>query len=280
MRIALGLEYDGTEFCGWQTQHEVSTVQQHVEAALTQIAAHPIQVSCAGRTDAGVHACAQVIHFDTTALRSLRSWVLGSNANLPRAISTLWALEVGPDFHARFSATARIYRYVILNRPTRAGLWASKVSWDCESLNTDAMRIAAQTLLGEHDFSSFRAAGCQAKSPVRHLSHLSITRHHDFLFVDVEANAFLQHMVRNIVGVLLEIGHGERPIEWAQEVLLMRDRTKAGVTAPPTGLYLVGVRYPDRFFLPNPLQHLPFAATTEAWPSTSVHSNRGMSLKG
>jgi tRNA pseudouridine38-40 synthase len=256
VRIALALEYDGADYCGWQTQDDVSTLQHHVEEAITQVAAHPIQVFCAGRTDAGVHACAQVVHFDTTAIRSPRSWMLG-----PRAISVLWAQEVSNDFHARFSATARLYRYVILNRETRPGLWSGKVSWICGDLDVAAMHAAAQTLLGEHDFSSFRAAGCQAKSAVRTLIRLDVTRHGDLIFVDVEANAFLQHMVRNIVGLLLEIGRGERPTDWAHTVLMMRDRTKAGVTAPPTGLYLVGVRYPAIHQLPNPVQSLPFDRT-------------------
>ncbi len=258
MRIALGIEYDGSDFCGWQTQRGVETVQPLVEAAVTRVAAHPVHIFCAGRTDAGVHACAQVVHFDTTAIRTERAWMLGTNANLPRSISVLWACEIGKEFHARFSATARFYRYVILNRVTRPGLWAGRVSWDCREIDVDAMRVAALDLIGEHDFASFRAAGCQARNPVRNLVRLELSRRGEMIFVDVEANAFLHHMVRNIVGVLQDIGHGDRPTGWARQVLDTCDRTQAGMTAPADGLYLVGVRYPPRYRLPNPVQSMPF----------------------
>jgi len=266
VRIALGVEYDGSGFYGWQTQDGIATVQPTLEAALAYVAAHPIQVHCAGRTDSGVHACGQVVHFDATAVRTARSWVLGANANLPRSVSVLWAHAVEPIFHARFSATARIYRYVILNRATRSGLWANKVSWDCRSLDTDAMAIAAHALVGEHDFSSFRAAGCQARHPVRRVVRLDVSRHGDMIFIDVEANAFLHHMVRNIAGVLLQIGYGERPVDWSDQVLAARDRKQGGVTAPADGLYFVGVRYPTRYRLPGPPSRLPFESATAGDP--------------
>lgn len=274
VRIALGVEYDGSGFCGWQTQAGVDTIQPTLEAALAFVAAHPIRVHCAGRTDSGVHACGQVVHFDATAVRAARSWVLGANANLPRSISVLWAHIVEPKFHARFSATARIYRYVILNRATRSGLWDGKVSWDCRPLDTDAMATAASALVGEHDFSSFRAAGCQARHPVRTIVRLDVSRHDEMIFIDVEANAFLHHMVRNIAGVLLEIGHGERPLDWSKQVLAARDRKQASITAPASGLYFVGVRYPPRYLLPNPASKLPFESAAmrgEPMPIPDAH---------
>lgn len=252
MRIALGLEYDGTAFSGWQTQSHARAVQPCVETALTAVADEPIRVFCAGRTDAGVHASGQVVHFDTDAVRSPRAWMLGTNAHLPREISVLWAQPVPDHFNARFSARARAYRYVIANRPTRAALWAGKMTWECRALDAQAMAEAACSLLGEHDFSSFRAAGCQSKHPVRTLNAISVRRLREVVTIDVEANAFLQHMVRNMVGALLEIGRGERPIEWLAALLAARDRTQGGMTAPPSGLYFMRVVYPDEFGLPDP----------------------------
>ena len=251
MRIALGIEYDGGGFAGWQLQEsEVRTVQGSVEQALSQVADRPVRVVCAGRTDAGVHATAQVVHFDTDAERSMRSWVYGANANLPKSVSVQWARPVAGDFHARFSAVRRRYRYVILNREVRPTFLAWRVAWEYRPLNEALMRQAAQLLVGEHDFSAYRAVACQAKSPVRNLYELKVSRDRDMVILDLEANAFLHHMVRNIVGVLMDIGAGKQPPAWAGEILESRDRTLGGVTAPPHGLYLTGVGYPAHFDLP------------------------------
>lgn len=251
MRVALGIEYDGSDFAGWQLQEAgVRTVQGSVEQALSQVADHPLRVICAGRTDAGVHATAQVVHFDTEAERSPRSWVYGANANLPKSITVQWARVVAEDFHARFSAVRRRYRYVILNRELRPSFLAGRVSWEYRPLNEVRMAEAARFLVGEHDFSAYRAVGCQAKSPVRTLYKLNLRRDRDLLILDLEANAFLHHMVRNIAGVLMDIGAGKRPPVWAREVLETRDRTLGGITASPHGLYLTGVVYPARFGLP------------------------------
>ncbi len=252
MRIALGIEYDGSQFSGWQAQrHAVRTIQACVEAAVSTVAAHPIRVQCAGRTDAGVHACGQVVHFDTEASRSSRSWTLGTNANLPQDISVCWAEAVPVAFHARFSAVARSYRYVIANRATRGALWANKMAWEHRPLEVDAMTRAVPHLLGEHDFPSVRAAGCQAHHAVRTIRRLRVLRDRDLVLVEVEANGFLQHMVRNIVGTLLVIGRGEQPPEWLGRVLAARDRSQAAMTAPPGGLYLTHVDYPGHFQLPT-----------------------------
>lgn len=252
MKIALGLEYDGAGFRGWQTQRDARTVQSCLEAALSRVAARPIGVHCAGRTDAGVHAYQQVAHFETLAERSPRAWALGTNANLPPDISVIWAIPVPDDFHARYTATARSYRYVICNRTTRTALWARKVTWDCRAIAVEPMAHAAEYLCGTHDFSSFRAAGCQAQHAVRTVIALTVTRADEYILFDIEANAFLQHMVRNIVGTLLEIGRSERPPSWALEVLSAQDRTLAGATAPADGLYFLGARYPAHFGLPAP----------------------------
>ena len=251
MRIALGIEYDGSDFAGWQLQEgEVRTVQGSVEQALSTVADHPVRVICAGRTDAGVHATAQVVHFDTHAERGMRSWVYGANANLPKSVSVQWARPVSDEFHARFSAVRRRYRYVILNREVRPTFLAWRVAWEYRPLNEALMRQAAQLLVGEHDFSAYRAVACQAKSPVRNLYELKVSRDRDMVILDLEANAFLHHMVRNIAGVLMDIGAGKQPPAWAGEILESRDRTLGGVTAPPHGLYLTGVGYPAHFDLP------------------------------
>ncbi|MEN9725727.1 MAG: hypothetical protein RL434_93 [Pseudomonadota bacterium] len=252
MKIALGLEYDGAVFSGWQRQHHARTVQACLEEALSRVANHPVTTWCAGRTDAGVHALGQVVHFETEAVRTLRAWVLGTNANLPREVAVRWAVEVAPDFNARFSATARAYRYLILNQPTRLALWARHATWELRPLDAPRMHLAAQALVGEHDFSSFRAAGCQAHHPVRTVHHISVSREGSQVVLLVRANAFLQHMVRNFTGVLLAIGRGERPVAWTGELLAARDRTQAGVTAPPQGLYLTHVDYPPHFGIPPP----------------------------
>lgn len=250
-RIALGLEYDGSAFSGWQSQAHAQGVQSVVEAALSNVADHTIEVIAAGRTDAGVHAAMQVVHFDTLAQRSERGWVLGANTNLPPQVSALWAREVPDAFHARYSAQARRYRYVILNRMSRPALAAQRVCWVRDPLDAERMHRAAQSLVGEHDFTSFRAAECQARTPMRLVHEITVVRRGEFIVLAVMANAFLHHMVRNIAGVLLAIGSGDRPVEWAAEVLAARDRTKGGITAPAAGLYLAGVRYSPSLALPS-----------------------------
>jgi len=251
MRIALGIEYDGSDFAGWQSQEGgLRTVQGSVEQALSTVADRPVRAVCAGRTDAGVHATAQVVHFDTDAERSLRAWQYGANANLPKGVSVQWVRVMDDAFHARFSAVRRRYRYVILNREVRPTFLAWRVAWEYRPLDAVRMQEAAQYLIGEHDFSAYRAVACQAKSPVRSLYQLIVTRDRDLVFLDLEANAFLHHMVRNIAGVLMDVGAGKRPPVWAREVLETRDRTLGGITAPPHGLYLTGVDYPAHFALP------------------------------
>lgn len=251
MRLALGIEYDGFDFCGWQIQEGVRTVQASVEEALSKVANHPIRVACAGRTDTGVHSLGQVIHFDTDAIRSERSWIYGANANLPKKVSVQWARPVAEDFHARFSAMSRRYRYVIFNRPVRPTFLAWRVAWEYRPLDEMRMGQAASYLIGEHDFTSYRAQACQAKHPVRTIQQLDVYKKDDLIVIDVEANGFLHHMVRNIAGVLITIGAGERPALWAKEVLEARDRTIGGITAPPHGLYFMEVKYPERFTIPR-----------------------------
>lgn len=251
MRIALGIEYAGNNFFGWQLQDQRPTVQASVEAALSKVANHPVKAVCAGRTDTGVHALGQVIHADVTAQRSMRSWILGANANLPQDVSVLWAQPVDDKFHARFSAQARHYRYVILNRLTRPALLAKRVTWEYKPLDIERMQAAGNYLLGTHDFSSYRAVACQAKTPVRTISRLKVSRVDEQMIIEISANAFLHHMVRNIAGVLMTIGSGEQVPEWARTVLEARDRTEGGVTAPAEGLYLCGVDYPDPYRFPK-----------------------------
>ncbi len=251
IRIAMGLEYDGTAFHGWQLQDEARTVQAVVEAAVARVADHPVRVHCAGRTDRGVHAEGQVIHFDTQARRSERSWVLGTNVNLPPDVAVSWARPVDPAFHARFSAIARHYRYRILCRPTRSPLARDRAVWLHQDLDLERMRAAAALLVGEHDFSSFRALSCQAKSPVRRVHYCDWVQEGERLELRIGANGFLHHMVRNIVGVLAAIGRGEADPAWVEELLAIRDRTRGGVTAPPQGLYFVRADYPAAFALPQ-----------------------------
>lgn len=245
MRIAVGIEYDGTAYSGWQRQRSGVGIQQRVENAVAAVADERVDVVCAGRTDAGVHASGQVAHFDTSAERSERGWLLGVNSNLPDDINLTWVRPVPDDFHARFSATARSYRYRILNRLVRSALERHRAWWVHQSLDADAMHEAAQALIGEHDFSAFRAAGCQASTARREVTAISVVRNGDWLTLDVTANAFLQHMVRNITGTLVRIGAGEEPVAWAGDVLAGRDRTRGGIAAPPHGLTLVRVTYPD-----------------------------------
>jgi tRNA pseudouridine38-40 synthase len=250
MRVALGIEYDGTSYNGWQRQKNGIGVQQRLEEALALVANEPVEVVCAGRTDTGVHASGQVVHFDTSADRSDRGWLLGANTNLPPDISVSWVQFVSDDFHARFSATSRRYRYVILNRLQRSALHRHRAWWVHQPLDETIMHEAAQSLLGEHDFSAFRAAGCQANSAMRDLTSIGVARSGDWVTLDVTANAFLMHMVRNITGTLAAIGQGEQPVGWIREVLDSRDRTLGGVTAPPHGLTLIAVHYPGSFGIP------------------------------
>jgi tRNA pseudouridine38-40 synthase len=251
MRLALGIEYDGTDFSGWQRLSHGRTVQAALESELTFVAAEAIEVTCAGRTDAGVHARCQVVHFDTSAERSVRSWALGANSRLPGSVAVLWATPVAADFHARYSAVARRYRYAILNRPVRAALDARRVAWERLPLDAAAMHAAAQALIGEHDFSAFRAVSCQARSARRNVVELAVARNGEYIEIEIEANAFLHHMVRNVVGSLLMVGRGEQSIAWIGELLRGGDRTVAGPTAPPQGLTFLGPRYPARFELPD-----------------------------
>lgn len=257
-RIALGVEYDGHEYCGWQIQkHDPNSVQQVLEQALSAVANHPVRVICAGRTDTGVHASEQVVHFETTAERSERSWVYGANRNLPKSVCALWAKPVSEDFHARFSARRRRYLYVIFNRQVRPTYLAYRTTWEYRPLDEKKMHEAAQVLVGEHDFNAYRALGCQAKSPVRTIYELKVFRKGAYVFIDIEANAFLHHMVRNIAGVLMDIGAGKQPVEWAQQILHTRDRTQGGITAPPFGLYLTNVIYEDEHVIPRNDQSMP-----------------------
>jgi tRNA pseudouridine38-40 synthase len=259
MRIAALIEYDGSAFCGWQRQDHVHSVQQAVEEALARVADEPVHVTVAGRTDTGVHALGQVVHFDTTAVRSGHSWVRGANSHLPPQVALLWAGEVDGGFHARFSATGRRYHYVILNRPVRPTYLARRVTHEYRPLDVARMRVAAAHLVGRHDFTSFRAAECQAKSPVRELRALAVERHDEFVHLHAHANAFLQHMVRNIAGVLMAVGAGEREPDWVRAVLEARDRTRGGVTASPDGLYLRDIEYPEGCGVP------PLCRSTGLW---------------
>ena len=250
MRYALGIEYDGTGFLGWQRLPHGATVQAAVEKALSFVADHPVDVVCAGRTDSGVHAQCQVVHFDSDARRDERAWVLGGNGRVPDAIALRWARPVADDFSARYDARARRYRYRILDRPVRPAMLRLLVTWERRSLDAAAMHAAAQALVGEHDFSAFRTVQCQARHAVRSMHAVEVRRVGEEVHVEVEANAFLHHMVRNIVGSLLPVGRGERPVEWVGELLAGRARKVAGPTAPPQGLCFLGPRYPARHGLP------------------------------
>ena len=251
MRIALGIEYDGTAYNGWQRQRVGDGVQGHLENALTQVADEPIEVVCAGRTDAGVHATGQVVHFDANNERSERGWLLGANTNMPDDIAVTWAQPVSDEFHARFSALSRSYRYIILNCLVRSALNRHRAWWVYQPLDAERMHLAAQAIAGKHDFSAFRAAGCQAATARREIFSIAVTRVGDKIYLDVTANAFLQHMVRNIAGTLVAIGAGELPVEAMPRILDSRDRKQGGVAAPPHGLTLVSVAYPDEFRLPK-----------------------------
>jgi tRNA pseudouridine38-40 synthase len=251
MRIALGVEYNGSEFNGWQSQADGRTVQDNIQRSLSQIASKPVSVIAAGRTDTGVHALEQVIHFDTSTERPLGAWVRGVNALLPQSIAVLWAHPVPEEFHARFSAQARSYQYVLINRPARSAVHHGRVGWFHAPLDVNAMREAAQYLLGTHDFSALRAAECQAKSPVKNLDRLEIHQQGDTFIFDFTADAFLHHMVRNIVGCLVYVGKGKYPPIWMRQVLESRQRSLAAPTFAPDGLYLRQIKYDTKWKLPQ-----------------------------
>ena len=258
MKIAAVVEYRGSGFSGWQHQKHAGSIQQHVEAALSRVADHEVRVHCAGRTDSGVHALHQVIHFETGALRSEHSWVTGCNTYLSDDVCLVWSREIAEDFHARYSAIRRSYRYIIHNRKLRPALNHDLVTWEYQPLDVKLMQAAAADLVGEYDFTSYRAAGCQSKVPIREVQKLSVVRSGEYVVIDITANAFLQHMVRNIAGVLMAIGSGKESMGWAKRVLDACDRTKGGVTAPANGLYLTRVEYPDKYNIPGP--------AADSWP--------------
>jgi len=252
LRVALGIEYCGTAFHGWQSQAGGGTVQDALEAALREIAGVPLGVLCAGRTDAGVHATHQVVHFDTLVERPLTAWVRGVNSHLPEGVAVRWAQPVAAEFHARFSARGRRYRYLLLNRPQRPGLWQGRVGWFHWPLDLAVMQAASARLLGEHDFSAFRAADCQAKSPIKTMSRAEVRQCGNMFVFDFEASAFLHHMVRNLVGTLVHIGKGTQPPGWVDELLQMKDRKLAAPTFSPDGLYFRGPVYEPHWGLPDP----------------------------
>ena len=256
MRIALGLEYDGSRFQGWQTQPAGNTVQDTLEAGLAQISGEAVSVTCAGRTDSGVHARAQVVHFDSAAERPDSAWVRGVNGFLPEAVAVLWAQRVPADFHARYSARSRTYRYVLISRPVRPALAARYVGWTHARLDVAAMSEAARHLVGEHDFSAFRSSECQAKTPVRTIHELALEPRGERIDFVLRANAFLHHMVRNIIGTLVHVGKGARAAGWVREVLRSRDRSLAAATFGPEGLYLESVEYEPQWQLPQPAHTL------------------------
>lgn len=253
-RLALAVEYDGSGFLGWQRLSHGRTIQAELEKALSAVADAPIHTLCSGRTDAGVHALNQVVHFDTTAVRSARGWMLGSNSLLPRTVAVTWVGAVPADFHARFSARRRRYRYRIINRAVRPALLVDHLSWERRPLDADAMHTAAQALVGEHDFSAFRAMSCQARHARRRVHAVSVQREDEQVVIEIEANAFLQHMVRNIVGALLPVGRGDRATDWPAGMLASGQRELAAVTAPPQGLVFLGPRYPRGLGLPAALE--------------------------
>ncbi|WP_455816543.1 tRNA pseudouridine(38-40) synthase TruA [Pseudomonas cerasi] len=252
LKLALGIEYDGSCYYGWQRQQEVRSVQEKLEIALTKVANHPVEVVCAGRTDAGVHGTGQVVHFETTAQRKDAAWTLGVNTHLPADIAVRWVKAVPDDFHARFSATARRYRYMIYNQRLRPAILGGGITHFYHPLDVEKMQRAGQCLLGENDFTSFRAVQCQSRTPMRNVMHLNVSRHGAYVVVDIKANAFVHHMVRNIVGSLMEVGCGNQPEGWIAELLAAKDRKLAAATGRAEGLYLVAVDYPARFEIPCP----------------------------
>ncbi|WWO97178.1 MAG: tRNA pseudouridine(38-40) synthase TruA [Candidatus Dasytiphilus stammeri] len=250
-KIAICIEYDGTRYFGWQKQHNVPTIQNAVESALTMVANHSITTVVAGRTDAGVHSLAQIIHFETIAKRRIVSWTKGVNSYLPKDIAVRWMKNVPNYFHARFSALSRHYRYVIYNHMLRPALLNSRVLHYPIPLDYECMQRAGQYLLGENDYTTFRSLNCQSRTPWRNIMNLNVSQYSSYIIVDIKANSFLQHMVRNIVGCLIEIGSGKKPAEWMLQILSGKNRTLAASTAKPEGLYLVAIDYPEYFFLPK-----------------------------
>lgn len=250
LRYGAVVEYDGSQFCGWQRQVHCRAVQQQVEEALSSVANQPVSVVCAGRTDTGVHGWHQIIHFDTSAERNPRNWMMGANANLPAGIRLHWVKNMSAHFHARFSALSRTYRYLILNSSVKAALMHGGLSWCRYPLSVELMEAAAQALIGEQDFSAFRGAGCQSNTPMRDVKSVQVFQRGDIIAIEICANAFLLHMVRNIAGSLMAVGKGEQQPIWIAELLAGRDRTKAASTAPAAGLYLIDVAYPEVFALP------------------------------
>lgn len=251
-RFAACVEYRGTAYAGWQIQPHAPSVQACVQQALSRVADHPVAVVCSGRTDAGVHSLGQVIHFDAAVRRPDHAWVFGANTHLPADISLRWARPVPADFHARYSALAREYRYLILDHPARSALFADRAAHSRHRLDAAPMHTAAQALVGERDFSAFRAAGCQSSTPMRRVERIEVRRHGDLVVMDIRANAFLHHMVRNIAGSLLVVGRGLRPPDWIGELLASRDRRRGGATAPARGLYFLRVMYPEEYGLASP----------------------------
>ena len=261
MRIALGVQYDGAAFCGWQSQPHGKTVQNELERALAEFAQTPLHTVVAGRTDTGVHGLGQVVHFDTDLDREAFSWVRGTNAFLPSSVAVRWAKPMPDDFHARFAAFERTYYYVLYVNPVRSPMLAARAGWVHTPLDTQAMRDAVACLIGEHDFSYFRAADCQSKTPVKHLHQIDIREQGDFIHFRFRANAFLHHMVRNLMGCFVAIGRGRHPASWMAEVLDARDRKAAAPTFMPDGLYLAEVGYPENFAVPAPhLGSMPWSA--------------------
>ncbi|MEO0950813.1 MAG: tRNA pseudouridine(38-40) synthase TruA [Pseudomonadota bacterium] len=274
-RIALGVEYDGTRFCGWQRQDHCESVQGALERALSVVANEAITVHCAGRTDTGVHGTGQVVHFNCAAERPPDAWILGGNSNLPDDVAIRWSREVGDDFHARFDAIERRYRYLILTGRSRSALYAHRAWWIHERLDAEAMQAASVPLLGEHDFTSFRAAGCQSNSPIRDLRQIRVRAHGDWIVVDVAANAFLMHMVRNMVGLLRVAGRGEADAAAVADILAARDRTLSAAAAPSCGLYLTEVHYPESRGVPCPVPDDALAPTLPLIPRRSVTAASG-----
>ena len=258
MKLAAIVEYDGTDYCGWQSQAHAVSIQQEVEAALSFVAGHPVAAVCAGRTDAGVHALAQVIHFETSARRTERAWVLGANTRLPPAIALNWAAEVPEDFHARHKVERRTYRYYILNRSARSGLQRHRTAWIHRPLEAERMHAAAQVLLGEHDFSAFRSVECQSKTAVRKIDRLEVRRSGDYVWVEIRATAYLHHMVRNIVGTLIELLDAADAVGEMRRILGGGRRRDAGPTAPAAGLYFWQADYPPAYAIPPTLAPVPF----------------------
>ena len=259
MRVALMVEYDGSQYHGWQAQTGLRTVQQALERALGRVADQEISVVCAGRTDTGVHATSQIVHFDCDKERATRAWIHGANSFLPKDVCVKWGAVMPDDFHARYSALSRRYRYVIYNTPIRPALLRCNMTWQYRQLDHRVMQEACQVLVGEQDFTSFRSVDCQSKTPMRNVHHLQVTRRGDLVIIDITANAFLHHMVRNIVGVLMAVGSGRKPATWVKDVLLAKDRRLGAETAPPYGLYLVAVTYPEAFHvMQSSMTGLPF----------------------